>query len=68
MVLKLCISSDDALYLYKILPKISQSTLELLSGHKKLQRGNNSVKYVSKVMVLALCTLSDNTLYFMKFH
>ena len=69
MVLVLCISSEDALYLYKV-------SCKYLKGFSVIQRTrfpifkfskwNDSVKNVSGVMILVLCLLSDDALYLYK--
>ena len=50
--------------------KISKGFSELLSGHDLQYSGfskrHNSVKNVGGVMVLVLCTLSDDALYLYK--
>ena len=65
MVLVLCTSSDDAVYMYQVLRKYLKE-FQLLSRHVcllKFPKGHNSVKTVGRVMVLVLCILSDDTLY-----
>ena len=60
MVLNLCISSDDALYLYQIkkkYPKGFQIYCEDAVCILKFSKGHNSVNSVGGVMVLALFTL-----------
>ena len=66
MVLVLCTSSDNVLYLYQVVSKF-------LKGFKsycaetvtivKFAKGHNSVKNVGGVMVLVLCMSSDDALY-----
>ena len=65
MVLNLCISSDDALYLYQVSRKYLkgfQSYSEYTVCILKFSKGHNSVKSVGGVMVLVLSTLSDSVL------
>ena len=47
--------------------KISKRVSELLSGHDfQYSKGINSIKNVGRVIVLVLCTLSDDALYLYK--
>ena len=66
MVLNLCISSDDALYLYQV----SRKYLEGFQSYQedavcilKFSKGHNSVNSVDGVMSLVQSTLSDGVLY-----
>ena len=66
MVLNLCISPDNALYLYQVSRKYLkgfQSYGEDAVCILKFSKGHNSVNSVGGVMALALSTLSDGTLY-----
>ena len=66
MVLNLCTSSDDALYLYQFSRKYLkgfQSYWEDAACILKFSKGHNSVNSVGGVMVLILSTLSDGVLY-----
>ena len=66
MVLNLCISSDDALYLYQVSRKYLkgfQSCEEDAVCILKFSRGHNSENSVGGVMALVLSTLSDGVLY-----
>ena len=66
MVLNLCTSSDDALYLYQLSRKYLkglQSYLEDAVCILKFSKGQNSVNNVDGVMLLILSTLSDGVLY-----
>ena len=66
MVLNLCKSPDDALYLYQISRKYLkgfQSYLEDAVCILKFSKGHNSVNMVGGVMALVLSTLSDSVLY-----
>ena len=66
MVLNLCISSDDALYLYQVSRKYLkgfQSYEEDAVCILKFSRGHNSENRVGGVMALVLSTLSDGVLY-----
>ena len=48
--------------------KISQRVSELLSGHiLNFTREHNHIKYIDGVIVLVLCTLSNNALFLAKF-
>ena len=67
MVLVLCTSSDDGLYLYKVSRKYSRRYGSYRADRisiAKNSKGHNSVKNVDGVTVFLLCTLSDNGLYF----
>ena len=60
MVLDLCSSSSDALYLYQIwlkYLKMFQSYRADTISMSKFSKGHNSVKNVGGNMVLVLCTL-----------
>ena len=66
MVLVLRISSDNALYLYKVLQKYLRGfrsycadTISIV----KFAKGNNSVKNVGGVMVLVYCMSFDDASY-----
>ena len=65
MVLNLCISSDDALYFYKVSRKYLKG-FQTYQGHSvcilKFSKGHNSVNSVGEVMTLVLSTLSDGVL------
>ena len=61
MVLVLCTSSDDGLYLYQVPRKYLQGISKLLSGHDFQRESFN--KNVGGVVVIVLCTSSDNALY-----
>ena len=66
MVLNLCISPDDALYLYQVSRKYLkgfQSYQEDAVCILKFSKGHNSVKSVGGIMALVLFTLSDGVLY-----
>ena len=66
MVLYLCISTDDALYLYQVSRKYLkgfQSYCEDVVCTLKFSKGHNSVNSVGGVMVLVLSTSSDSVLY-----
>ena len=66
MVLNLCTSSDDVLYLYQVSRKYLkgfQSYWEYAVCILKFSEGYNSVNSVGGVMVLVLSTLSDSVLY-----
>ena len=69
MVLNLCISSDNALYLYQVSRKYlkgSQSYQKDAVYILKFSKGHNSVNRVDRVggvMALVLSTLSDGVLY-----
>ena len=66
MVLNLCTSSDDALYLYQVSRKYLKgfwSYQEAVVCKLKFSKGYNSVNSVSGVMVLVLSTSSDGVLY-----
>ena len=71
MVLYLCISSDDALYLYQV----SRKYLEGFPSYQedavcilKFSKGHNSVNSEGGVMALVLSTLSDDVLYLYHVH
>ena len=70
MVLVLCISSDDALYLYKDSRKYLKGFLRAIQRTRflifKFSKENNSVKNVGGVMVHFFCLLSDDVLYLYK--
>ena len=66
MVLNLCTSSDDALYLYQVSRKYLkgfQSYREDVVCILKFTTGYYSVNSVGGVMVLVLSILSDSVLY-----
>ena len=66
MVFNLCISSDDALYLYQVSRKYLkgfQSYWEDVVCKLKFSEGHNAVNSVGGVMVPVLFTLSDSVLY-----
>ena len=69
MVFLLCISSDDALYLYKVSRKYLKG-FRFIEGlhfqYLKFSKGHNSVHNLCRVMVLVLCTSSDRALYLYK--
>ena len=72
MVLNLCTSSYDALYLY-ICIKFHENILDGIKviertqfSNEKISKVHNSVKNVDGVTVLFLCTLSDGSLYLYK--
>ena len=69
MVLILCSSPDNALYLYHILCKylkgFESSCADTISI-MKFAKGHNSVKNVGGVMVLVLCMSLDDALYLNK--
>ena len=69
MVLVICTSSDNGLYFYKVSGKYSQR-YEIYRADKiftaKISKRHNSVKNVSGVTVLVLCTSSDCGIYFYK--
>ena len=69
MVLNLCTSSDDTLYLYQVsrkYPKGFQSDRADMICILKFTKGHNFLKSVGGGMVLALCTSSDDGLYLYK--
>ena len=52
------------LYIYTHFKKISPRVSELFSGHiLKFTKEHHSIKNVGGVMILILCTLTDNALY-----
>ena len=66
MVPNLCISPDDALYLYQVSRKYLkgfQSYQEDAVCIPKFSKGRNSVNSVGGVMALVLSTLSNGLLY-----
>ena len=66
MVLNLCTSPDDALYLYQFQENISKGfrIIERLRfGYLQFSKGHNSVNNVGGVIVLVLSTSSDGVLY-----
>ena len=66
MVLNLCTSSDDALYLYQVSRKYLkrfQSYWEDVVCILKFSKGHNSVNSVGGVIVLILSKLSDSVLH-----
>ena len=66
MVLNLCISSDDALYLYRVSRKYLkgfQTYQEDAVCILKFSKGHNSVNSVGEVIAFVLSTLSDSVLY-----
>ena len=66
MVLNLCTSLDDALYLYQVPRKYLkgfQSYREDAVCVLKFSKRHNSVNRVGGVMALVLSTLSDSILY-----
>ena len=66
MVLNLCTSTDDALYLYQVARKYLkgfQRYREDAVWILKFSKGHNSVNSVGGVMALVLFTLSDGVLY-----
>ena len=69
MVLTLCIFSDHALYFYQVsqkdLLKISDYKVDMISI-LKFSKGHNSIKNVDRVMVLDLCSSSNDNLYLYK--
>ena len=69
MVLNLCISPDDALYLYQVSRKYLrgfQSYQKDAVCIPKFSKGYNSLNSVGGVMALFLSTLSDGVLYLYK--
>ena len=67
MVLNLCTSSDDALYMYQVSRKYLhrfQSYREDAVCILKFLKGYNSVNNVGGVMALVLSTLSDGVCIF----
>ena len=66
IVLVLCTSSDNALYLYqdlcKYLKGLKSYCADTISS-VKFGKGHNSVKSVGGVMVLVLCMSCDDDLY-----
>ena len=67
IVLVLCTSFGDALYLYLVSGKYLkgfQSYGAVKISIMKFLKEHNSVKHVGRVKALILCTLSDNALYF----
>ena len=70
MVLNLCPSPDDALYLYQVSRKYLkgiQSYREDAVCILKFSKGHNSVNSVGGVMALVLSILSDGVLYLYQF-
>ena len=66
MILNLCTSADDALYLYQVSRKYLrgfQNYREDAVCILKFSKGHNSVNSVDVVMALVLFTLSDSVLY-----
>ena len=66
MVLNICISPDDALYLYQVSRKYLkgfQSYQEDAVCILKFSKGHNSVNNVGGVMAIVMSTLSDSVLY-----
>ena len=63
MVLNLCISPDDVLYLYQVSRKYLQGFQSYQEDALKFSKGHNSVNSVGGVMALVLSTLSDGVLY-----
>ena len=69
MALNLCISPDDALYLYQVsrkYPRGFQSYQEDAVCILKFSKGHNSLNSVGGVMTLFLSTLSHGVLYLYK--
>ena len=66
MVLNLCLSPDNALYLYHVVRKYLkgfQSYQKDAVCILKFSKGHNFVNSLGGVMALVLSTLSDNVLY-----
>ena len=66
MVLNICISPDDALYLYQVSRKYLKGFLSYQEDAAcilKFSKGHNSVNNVGGVMALVMSTLSDSVLY-----
>ena len=66
MVLVLCMSFDDAWYLYQVSWKYLkgfQSLCADMISEVQFSKEHNSIKNVGGVMVLLLCISSDNALY-----
>ena len=73
MVLNLCTSSYNALYLVYICTKFHENILDGVKAIEqdtipigKISKGHNSVKNIGGVTVLVFCTLSDDGLYLYK--
>ena len=66
MVLVLCKSSDNALYLYQDLCKCLKGLRSYCADTisiVKFGKGHNSIKNVGRVMVLVVCMSCDDDLY-----
>ena len=66
MVLNLCTSSDDGLYLYQVSRKYLkgfQSYIDDAVCILKFSKEHDSVNSVGDVMILVLSTLSDGVVY-----
>ena len=70
MLLNLCTSSYDALYLVHICTKFHENIprgIKVIEQtqfvYEKISKGHNSVKKVDGVTILFLCTSSDGGLY-----
>ena len=66
MVLVLCTSPDNALYLYQVLRKYHKEFGSYCADTifaVKFAMGHNSVKNVSGVMIFVLCMSFDDDLY-----
>ena len=73
MVLNLCTSSYDALYLVYICTKFHENIhegIKVIEVHTilvgKISKGHNSIKNVDGFTVLFLCILSEGGLYLYK--
>ena len=71
MVLFLCKSSNRGLYLYKVSQKKSgryESYRTDTIFMRKISKGHNSIKDVSRVTFLFLCKSSHDSLHLFEFH
>ena len=66
MVLLFCTSSDNTLYFHEVSenPFYVLKVTEQTQFQMKITKGHNSLRNLSRVMVLTLCTFSDPALYF----
>ena len=66
MVLHVCTLPNYVIYLYQVLQNYHQGFYSYLAETIfliKLSKGHNSIKNEGGVMILKLCTLSDDALY-----
>ena len=62
-----CTSSDDALYFFEVSWQYLEGfqVIERTQNyHSLISKGNNSKNVLIRVMVLVICTSSDDALYF----